>query len=165
MQHPDLNEPNQWIQAHTAYLVLFARQWTPDHADAEDVVHEAFLKFWPMRHQADSPIALLCSCVKRTAQSWHRSNQRRRRREAHYSKDLPLMMDTHHAETQEIRRIVSQSLTALSEQQREVIVLRIWGNLSFPQIAAALEISTSAADARYRTALQQMKSFLKPRLT
>jgi len=42
-----------WVDEVAPALVLFARQWTASHADAEDVVQEAFARFWRSgRHRA-----------------------------------------------------------------------------------------------------------------
>jgi len=43
-------------------LVLFARQWTRSAADAEDIVQEAFVKFWRRNHQINNR-ALLYATV------------------------------------------------------------------------------------------------------
>ena len=64
-------------------LLLFARQWVPTAADAEDVVQNAFIKFW--RRQPDARpehYPLLYSAVRTTALDHLRGDQRRIRREA-----------------------------------------------------------------------------------
>lgn len=38
-----------WYDAHAARLLLFARQWLPERADAEDAVQIGFVKFWRNR--------------------------------------------------------------------------------------------------------------------
>ncbi|MEJ6604061.1 MAG: sigma factor [Verrucomicrobiia bacterium] len=35
-----------WFDTYGARLLLVARQWTRSGADAEDVVQEAFVRFW-----------------------------------------------------------------------------------------------------------------------
>ena len=44
-----------WYDAHAARLLLFARQWLPDRANAEDAVQAGFVKFWRHRPRPWSP--------------------------------------------------------------------------------------------------------------
>jgi RNA polymerase sigma-70 factor (ECF subfamily) len=53
-----------WLDQHGAALVLLARQWLPCRAEAEDVVQEAFVRFWRSRQRAADPAAYLYACVK-----------------------------------------------------------------------------------------------------
>ena len=50
-----------------------------------------------------------------------------------------------------------KALANLSDEQREIVVLRIWAELGFAQIAELVGVSVSTAFKRYRTALSQMK--------
>ena len=61
-------------------LLLFARQWVHSAADAEDVVQEAFVKFWRRNHNIDNR-ALLYSAVRSIALDFVRRDIRRARRE------------------------------------------------------------------------------------
>ena len=47
-------------------LVLFARQWVHSRADAEDIVQEAFVRFWRRQHSIDNK-ALLYATVRSVA--------------------------------------------------------------------------------------------------
>ncbi len=152
-----------WLERHGAALVLLARQWVTDRADAEDIVQEAFVRFWRSRHRAVDPTAYLYTCVKRSALEWLRSRRRRAQREEAVARPevapgeslfvSPLEQD-------ERRAIVEAALRRLPEAQREVLVLKIWGELSFPQIAAALGISANTAASRYRYALAKLREQL-----
>jgi RNA polymerase sigma-70 factor (ECF subfamily) len=51
-------------------------------------------------------------------------------------------------------------MTHLPAPQREALVLKIWGGLSFPQIAEALGISANTAASRYRYAIARMREAL-----
>jgi len=48
----------------------------------------------------------------------------------------------------------------LPNEQREVLVMKIWNELTFAEIASALEISQNTAASRYRYALAALKKNL-----
>jgi RNA polymerase sigma-70 factor (ECF subfamily) len=52
-------------------------------------------------------------------------------------------------------------LAGLPEDQREVIVLKIWHEHTFEEIGELLDISPHTAAGRYRYGLQKLKSCLK----
>jgi len=62
-----LDQWTVWLEEHGPALVLLARQWVARHADAEDVVQEAFVRFWRSRQRAADPAAYLYACVKNCA--------------------------------------------------------------------------------------------------
>src|SRR5207244_12503887 len=77
----DADQWADWFGQHGAALVLFARQWVVSRADAEDVVQEAFVRFWRSRQRATDPAAYLYACVKHCALDWQRGRKRQARRE------------------------------------------------------------------------------------
>jgi RNA polymerase sigma-70 factor (ECF subfamily) len=151
-----LGGPDQWLDRHAPALLLFARGWVSGHADAEDVVQEAFVRFWRSRTRVADPVAYLYACVKRCALEWNRAGARRARREEASARGEaePIFDDV--LEQQERRVAIEAALANLPEKQREVLVMRIWGDLSFPQIAEALDIPTETATSRYRYALAKL---------
>src|SRR6266852_2130213 len=70
-----------WLDQHGPALILLARQWVASRADAEDIVQEAFVRFWRSRQRATDPAAYLYACVKHCALDWQRSRTRQARRE------------------------------------------------------------------------------------
>ena len=54
-----------------------------------------------------------------------------------------------------------RGLAALPQDQREVIVLKIWHEHTFEEIGELLEISPNTAAGRYRYGLQKLRAFLK----
>src|SRR5438093_4196808 len=62
-------------------LLLFGRQWVQSAADAEDIVQEAFVKFWRRNHNIHNR-ALLYSAVRSIALDFVRRDTRRAHREA-----------------------------------------------------------------------------------
>jgi RNA polymerase sigma-70 factor (ECF subfamily) len=49
-------------------------------------------------------------------------------------------------------------LAALPEEQRTVVAMKIKGELTFEEIAAALEVSANTAASRYRYALEKLRA-------
>jgi RNA polymerase sigma-70 factor (ECF subfamily) len=149
-----------WFDRHGTVLVLLARQWASEPADAEDIVQEAFVRFWRSRAKAKDPAAYLYACVKTCAFDWHRERQRRSRREAVVARSESAPLFAGPLELAERRNAISAALGELSDDQREVVVMKIWGGLSFPQIAEALEVSPNTAASRYRYALAKLREQL-----
>ena len=59
------------------------------------------------------------------------------------------------------RRIaIEEALQRIPHEQREVLVLKIWGELTFGQIATELELSPNTAASRYRYALAALRQEL-----
>ena len=149
-----------WLDRHGAALVLLARQWAPSQADAEDVVQEAFIRFWRSRQRVAEPAAFLYACVKRCALDAQRGRQRQLRREAATARPEAERLFAGSLEQEERQVAIEAALRRLPENQAEVLVMKIWGGLSFPQIAAALEISGHTAASRYRYALAKLREEL-----
>jgi RNA polymerase sigma-70 factor (ECF subfamily) len=149
-----------WLDGHGAALVLLARQRVASRADAEDVVQEAFVRFWRSRHRADDPVAYLYTCVIRCALDWRRGRERRARREHAAARPEAETWFAGPPDQDDRRAVIEAVLRELPEAQREVLVMKIWGGLSFPQVAEALRISANTAASRYRYALAKLRERL-----
>jgi RNA polymerase sigma-70 factor (ECF subfamily) len=149
-----------WLDTHGAALILLARQWVSSRADAEDVVQEAFVRFWRSRERIEEPVSYIYSCVKHCALDWQRGRCRQHRREAAIARPEAESLLTAPIELDERRIAIETALRSLPENQAEVLVMKIWGGLSFPQIAAALGTSDNTAASRYRYALAKLREQL-----
>jgi RNA polymerase sigma-70 factor (ECF subfamily) len=71
-----------WHDTHAARLVLYARQWLPERADAEDAVQAGFVKFWKSKTVPDDQdVPLLYAAVRCAALDMLKSRRRRAIRE------------------------------------------------------------------------------------
>lgn len=151
-----------WFQLYGPKLLLCARQWTRTFADAEDVVQEAFVRFW--RHQRNlpgEPMALLVTSVRRAAFDLARRDGRRAAREERSAiggEDIAVFETPFDGD--ERRAAIEEALTRIPAEQREVLVLKIWAELTFDQIGTELEISPNTAASRYRYALAALRQEL-----
>jgi RNA polymerase sigma-70 factor, ECF subfamily len=159
VQH-DTDDLAAWLDRHGAALVLLARQWVGSHADAEDVVQQAFVGFWRSRGRVDDPVAYLYGCVRGEARAWLRSRRRRARREQIAGRDEKRSAQGDlfsGLESDEEMTRIRAAVEQLPAAQREVLVLHVWGELTFAQIAAVLQVSPNTAASRYRYALGSLR--------
>jgi RNA polymerase sigma-70 factor (ECF subfamily) len=140
-------------------LVLFARQWTRSPADAEDIVQEAFVKFWRREHSIDNR-ALLYATVRSIALDFIRRDARRARREADAALESDPISAPQFDFADESQRALAAALDLLPAEQREVLAMKIWSELTFADIGTALGISQNTAASRYRYALAALKKNL-----
>jgi len=143
-------------------LLLFARQWVRSGADAEDIVQEAFVKFWRRNHNIDNR-ALLYATVRSIALDLIRRDSRRARREAEAYVEAEQAVEPQFEIANESQRLVGGAVDRLPHEQREVLVMKIWNELTFVEIAGALGISQNTAASRYRYALAALRSALQPK--
>jgi RNA polymerase sigma-70 factor (ECF subfamily) len=140
-------------------LVLFARQWARSAADAEDIVQEAFVRFWRKQHDVSNR-GLLYATVRSIALDFLRRDSRRTKRESVAMEDVDQTVEpAFEIESDEQRALVG-ALDLLPAEQREVLTLKIWNELTFAEIASALGISQNTAASRYRYALAALKKNL-----
>jgi RNA polymerase sigma-70 factor (ECF subfamily) len=147
----------QLFDRHAAALVLYARQWC---AAAEDVVQEAFIKLarTPPPVQADLT-PWLYQVVRNAAISAARAEQCRRRHEAEAARRGPAWFvpaDDRRLDAAE----AAAALQGLPAEQREVVIARLWGGLSFEQVAAVTSVSASAAHRHYHAGLAALRERL-----
>ncbi|MEP7014748.1 MAG: sigma-70 family RNA polymerase sigma factor [Verrucomicrobiota bacterium] len=142
-------------------LLLFARQWVRSQADAEDIVQDAFVKFWRRNHRIDNR-ALLYATVRSVALDFIRSDSRRARREMVAFSETEEAVDPQFELGDETQRALAMALDDLPRDQREVLVMKIWNDLTFAEIGTALGISQNTAASRYRYALAGLKKSLQP---
>src|SRR5215467_1515162 len=142
-------------------LLLFARQWVRSAADAEDIVQEAFVKFWRRNHNIHNR-ALLYSAVRSIALDFIRRDKRRARREATVFAGAEPSIEPQFELEDDTQSALAAAMDSLPHDQREVLVLKIWNDLTFSEIAGALRISQNTAASRYRYALSNLKKSLQP---
>lgn len=92
--------------------------------------------------------------------------QRHARVEGRHRNDQPLVTNTavsratDHQQAWEIADEARTALAQLSEAQREVVELKIFGELTLAEIAVVLDAPQGTIATRYRTALARMREWL-----
>jgi RNA polymerase sigma-70 factor (ECF subfamily) len=143
------------IDAHSAPLVLYARQWC---GDPEDVVQEAFLKLFRQRPPPQDAVAWLYRVVRNGALDAAKMARRRQQRESAAARPIRWFVEPE-VDGLDAETAVS-ALQRLVPEQREVIMARHWGGLSYEQIAEVVGCSASTAFRRYLAGVEELRKQL-----
>jgi RNA polymerase sigma-70 factor (ECF subfamily) len=152
----------QWLEDHTPQFLLFARQQARSEADAQDLVQEAIIEAW--QRQGDStppPRALVFATIHRRAIDRARHEDRRTERERAATEPLPEAWFDTHVEDRELRLLIQGAMIRLPDLYRHVITLKVWGGLTFAEIADVLGIPANTAASRYRYGLEEVRKMMK----
>jgi RNA polymerase sigma factor (sigma-70 family) len=155
-----------WFARHGAKLLLFARQQARNPHDAEDLVQEAFVRIWRLYgHTGEVAPGLVYRQVRRLAIDWARSLDRRKVREQKVVAESPLHESfKFNLEQDERQKAILRAVDRLPPEQKEVLTLKIWGELTFDEIGRTLDLSLNTVASRYRYALQKLKDWLPAEL-
>jgi len=138
-------------------LVRFSVSITRNQHDAEDAVQATLVRVVGnalLLSRAESPWPYLLQMVRN--ESLVILRRRRRRSIVSNLTDLLTHRSVDEIEKEESHRAVWLAIRSLPVEQREVVVLKIWEELTFSQIAEVLSIPPATAASRYRYAMQKL---------
>jgi RNA polymerase sigma-70 factor (ECF subfamily) len=152
----------RWLNDHAPKFLLFARQKARSEADAQDLVQEAVVEAWQRRGDGQPPpLALVFATLRRRAIDRARSEDRRTGRELAAMDPPPGPWFDTSVEDRESRKLIQDAMNRLPDMYREVITLKVWGGLTFAEIADALGIPANTAASRYRYGLEELRKLTK----
>ena len=152
------------VRRYQRPVLAIARRFARDADDAEDLAQRAFInaseraggwrggsfKSWLFRI-----VVNLCKNHVRDMARFDRSE------EAHEREAPPSDADAHERiERAEKQRLLREAIARLPRRQREVLLLRVDGDLPFADIAATLGITEVNAKVNFHHAVQKLKAWL-----
>jgi RNA polymerase sigma-70 factor, ECF subfamily len=150
-----------WLAEQGARFLLFARQQTRCAADAEDVLQDALVETW-RRAQGRPESPLVYATIRRRAIDLARRTGRRQRREDDSAGPEWFVPSGGDPET---AVLLEQEVRRLPAEQRDVVTLKVWGGLTFAEVARSLSIPQGTAASRYRLAVASLRQTLTALLT
>ena len=142
---------------HGPALVAYACTFVTDGAAAEDVVHQVFLRLLSAEvTMPDVPVAYVYRAVRNAALNARRSGLRGA------PLDPECSVFEHRGGNHEAALALQKALAELPEEQREVVVMRMWSGLTLEEVAAASGVPLNTAASRYRYALEKLRERLGP---
>jgi len=144
-------------------LVRYAVTITGNQHDAEDAASAALVRVADqpaLLAQSERPWPYLLQMVRN--ESLRIGRRRKRWTLAGNLDDLRTQCRVDELEQEETYRAIWTALRRLPTLQAEVVVLKIWEEMTFAQIAEILNIPPDTAASRYRYAMQKLSQALKP---
>jgi RNA polymerase sigma-70 factor, ECF subfamily len=149
-------------EKHRICLMRVAAGLLRDRSFVEDVVHDVFVGFARTAggfKLSGSLKAYLSVCVANRARDLNRS---RSQREAQCADEVDPPTGRPDPEAQAMRQEISaaidNAIAGLPEEQREVVVLHLQGELPFRQIAELRAISVNTVTSRYRYGVEKLRT-------
>lgn len=129
---------------------------TENYSDAEDVLQETMIETVKYAHSyrgGTNPKAWILAMAR------HNAIDLVRKRKNHLSLEDSTVISLESEETLDnLAPDISALLGRLDEDERQIIILRIYGELSFAEVSKTMEISVFAAQKRYQRALKKLKN-------
>ena len=152
-------------EKYAADLLTLAANLLDDGSAAEDVVQDVFISFVKAVEQfrlRGSLKGYLGTCVANRSRDYIR--KKRRQQTVTVSEGGQITSDAKSPvqlviRSEELQKL-SHAMTELPYEQREVVVLRLHGDLRFRQIASLQRVCVKTALSRYRYGLDKLRSIL-----
>lgn len=146
------------IARHAPGLILYARQLDP--FSAEDVVQDAFVRLVEAETPPENVKNWLFRVVRNGSISARRSGMTRRKYERRIGEGRTAWFESDDASRLDAAQ-AAVVLEKLPGELREVVVARIWGELTFEEIGELTETSRSSAHRRYLEGLARIRERLE----
>ncbi|MBI1840328.1 MAG: sigma-70 family RNA polymerase sigma factor [Verrucomicrobia bacterium] len=152
--------------AHASALFAFLLNLTRQEAEALDVLQETFLKLArqpELLREVREPRGFLIRLAHNLAiDRLRRHESRRRRHEALAPEASAIFAPAEDPDAQAFREALEAALGELPAEQRAVVHLRLWEDMTFEGIGALLGIPMNTAASRYRYGLDKLRERLRP---
>lgn len=146
-------------------LLRLATALANDKTEAEDVVQDVFVGFAESAGSfrlTGSLKGYLATCVANRVRNINVSKQRRRELERdNIEPERPYTRtpDRWIIKCEELA-MISEALASVPPEQREVVTLRLYGEMKFGEIAKLQETSIKTVQSRYRVGLEKLQALL-----
>ncbi len=149
----------EWYEAYGTELMLYARQWSPEQ-HAEDIVQDAFIKLLKQRRCPDNVRAWLFRVVRNASISIARRLKQGRRAGRKFLHREVMWFESRSGDLIDAR-LAQDILQTLPSHLCEIVLLRIWGQMSLKEIAQVMSKSIPWIHNEYKTALGMIRKKLE----
>lgn len=145
-----------WIEKNGEAFFLFAKQQCRSDDDAKDVLQEALAEVWSRTPEGLPDRAYVFATIRRRAIDQGRSLDRRSKREAKFAEGTKDWFVPDYS-INDLRHHLACTIESLPKTLQEVLILKVWGGLTFPAISELIELPVATATSRYRYAIERIR--------
>lgn len=158
-----LAELEQVYRQHRQALFSLALTITGCSGLAEDAVHDAFVRLCGMRTAPSGRLeAYVFATVRNSAVDCCRRAQRERKLAGTLFAEIPdIAVANTNSAIDETSARLRHEIESLDDGTREIIVMKIYGELTFEEIGNAIDTPAATVATRYRRALQTLEERLR----
>jgi RNA polymerase sigma-70 factor (ECF subfamily) len=149
-------EVQDLYQRHGPALLAYATGLLGSRSSAEDVLHQVFLGLLSKVERPTEPRPYLFKAVRNRALNSRCSGARMVPLHDHDQQWLVKPQGMMEAGIE-----VERALRDLPSEQREVVLMRVWGEMTLEEIATMLDVPANTVASRYRYALGKLREILK----
>lgn len=161
-----------WISDNLEALLLYSKWQTRNEVDAQDLLQSVLASTWKefKKKNPEDIYALVCRKIRNKAIDLYRHKESLAKREQKYGELIVMQSVADQNESQwfgsfveakESQRLVLTALHELDSKLQEIVILHIWNELSFRDIAIVTSLSKSTVAEKYKKAVTQLKEQLK----
>jgi RNA polymerase sigma-70 factor, ECF subfamily len=148
-------------ERHYAAVLAYARRRVAHESDARDVAAETFLVAWRRLDEAEHRgLPWLFRTAQLTVANLERSHRRSQRTISRLQSWVAAEPVPDHAEGHAERQRLASALLALSEADRELLLLVLWEQLAVREAAEVLAVAPGTAAVRLHRAKRRLRAAL-----
>ena len=142
-------------------LLTFLQALLCSKHDAEDVLQTVFVRIVRKRHRL-AGARFLDAYVYRIArnEAYRLVSRHKRDQKAHGTTESWLIVSESNQEPSDLAEQLQAALAQLPQPQREVIVMKIYGQKTFLEISRLLGLSQNTTASRYRYGIEKLQNLL-----
>lgn len=166
---PDVSDVNERLleelyDTYSRPLFRYALMLTCSRDDAEDAVQVVFIRIareWKRFVKVENVKAYLFSAIRNAAFNILRGRRRREALQESICAAFQLDQQTMDSGDQTESRILCEVLDELPVDQREVLMLKIFDEMTFKEIADTVGASINTVASRYRYGIEKLRAALE----
>ena len=145
---------------HRAALTTYALALTGNEADAEDLIQDVLVRMIRQRREPEHARAYVMRCMRNRSIDMRRSRANLRRQTPEGGAAFLDAVSDDLLERERVERIRS-ALSSLSDEQREVIVLKTYCDMTFGEIAEILDQPPGTTASHYRRGIERLRDIYR----